>query len=196
MVARLDTIYNHNLHLLHTSTMVLVEVLTQPTNTRLTVLSVAIVTANKTPFVKSLANISQVMRFTHGQINNPAGFTVVPPSDSVGSARHRINKPVSFFHLLTGYTVSCVQYCAAWWRLTCTLVCPHPVPGPHTDLTHVFCLSGNYWESGEHLPALSAEVQDTHLLLEPQVDRWVLRMVGQYNRCCACSIFLFFLEFF
>ena len=94
MVARLDTIYNHNLHLLHTYTMVLVEVLTQPTNTRLTVLSVAIVTANKTPFVKSLANISQVMRFTPGQINNPAGFTVEPPSDSVDTGL--TNLSVSF----------------------------------------------------------------------------------------------------
>ena len=106
--------------------MLLVEVLAQTPYTRLAVLPVAIMAANKTSLVVCLANIPGAVHFTTGQIDYPAGLAVVVPSDGVLSSCHRVLKPVSLLHLLAGYTILLVQYSAARCRLTGSLVCFQP----------------------------------------------------------------------
>ena len=123
MVAWLDTVNDHHLHLIHAPSMLLVEVLTQTPHTSLAVLPMAVVAANKTSLVVGLANIPGVVHFTTGQIYDPAGLAVVVPPDGVLSSCHRVLKPVSLLDLLASYTILLMNYCAACCRLTGSLVC-------------------------------------------------------------------------
>ena len=109
MIAWLDTVNNNHFHLLHAPSMLLVEVLAQTPYTRLAVLPVAIMAANKTSLVVCLANIPGAVHFTTGQIDYPAGLAVVVPPDDVLSSCHRVLKPVSLLHLLAGYKINVTQ---------------------------------------------------------------------------------------
>ena len=91
----------------------LMEVLAKSTYTSLAVLSVAIMPANKPTLVKCLANISQIMRFTNCQINNPTGFTAIVSPDGVSPPCNWVTKIFSLLQLLASNTVLLVYHFTA-----------------------------------------------------------------------------------
>ena len=62
--------------------------------------------------------------------------------------------------------------------------------GPDTDLADILGLPGHYRDGGDLLPALLAQMENFHLLLDPLVYRRILRVVGDDEGSCKLLLFL------